>query len=78
MSQDFSDFQRVLADPRLASGAAAPDERAFDAIVIDRLKDKMMSALRPAIDQLGRIDCSKNPALSGRIYAELAWYLRGH
>lgn len=52
--------------------AAAPDER-VDAIVIDRLKDKMMSALRHAIDELGRIDCSKNPALSGRLDAELAW-----
>ena len=71
MSQDFSDFQRLLAI-RDQRRAAAPDER-VDAIVIDRLKDKMVSALRHAIDQLGLIDCSKNPALSGRIDAELAW-----
>lgn len=68
---DAIDFERVLAihDERRA---AAQDER-VDAIVIDRLKGQRVSALRHAIDELGRIDCSKNPALSGRIDAELAW-----
>jgi hypothetical protein len=52
--------------------AGCPDPR-IDAIVIAELKGKMLTALRQAIDELGRIECEHHPALSARVDSELAW-----
>ena len=52
--------------------AAAPDEH-VDAIVIDRLKNQMVSTLRQAIDELEKVDCAQKPGLAARVDSELAW-----
>jgi hypothetical protein len=66
-----ADFQHLLAlrDARCA-GCSSPE---IDAIVITELKDRMLTALRTAIDQLEKIDCSQKPSLAARVNAELEW-----
>jgi hypothetical protein len=56
------DLQRLLAI-RDQRRAAAPNEL-VDTIVVDRLKNQMVSTLRQAIDELSRIDCRQRPALA--------------
>jgi hypothetical protein len=65
------DFQHLLTI-RDQRRAACPDPR-IDAIVIDRPKNQMVSALRRAIYELSRIECEHQPALAARINSELAW-----
>ena len=65
------DFQHLLT-LRDQRRAAAPDAQ-VDAIVIVDLKGKLVSALRQAIDELGKIECEHQPALSARIDSKLAW-----
>ena len=66
-----ADLQRLLR-LRDERRAACPDPR-IDAIVIAELKGKMLTALRQAIDELGKIECEHHPALSARVDPELAW-----
>ena len=68
------DFQHLLR-LRDERRAACPDER-IDAIVITELMGKMLTALRHAMDELGKIECDGKPALSARVDLELAW-IRG-
>ena len=52
------DFQHLLR-LRDERRAACPDER-IDAIVFTELKGKMLTALRHAIDELGKIECERH------------------
>ena len=67
----MTDFQHLLA-LRDERRAACPDRR-VDAIVIERLKGQMVPTLRQAIDDLGKTECERQPALSPRIDAETEW-----
>jgi hypothetical protein len=66
-----TDFQHLLAlgDER----RAACRDPEVDAIVLDQLKTRMLTALLQATDALNQIDHRKRPALSAQIDAELAW-----
>ena len=65
-----TDFQHLLGIRDLHREICRDDR--LDEIVVTRLRDKVLAALREAVDDLQKVDCARKPGLAARVDSELA------